>query len=508
MPHDHEPAISDLHDPLQQDMMVFLGDYNNIFDYPMSTPVVAQPNLWDHPLPMDLGVMAAPEQNHFQLPPSSTHRHSGSFDWNSETQLFQNVNTPPSNQENIQPTTMTGAPAPKLLMSDAVRGSNVDASMRIPSSLPSDDPFITGGDAVDPGLLCSRPQSAATDAGHGGAIRPGSAGVSALEADKAQGSKTRGPSGKKRTRKTTKGPERSSPCLPHKASKRPALGRSASDSRASRPRGRNLLPSLAPASNPAHGTGNAASAAASRLSGRTSPLRSQQRLSSLTRVPEKTPRFHPQASVELTVDAFGRAHAKTTLPRGGTLARSQSSQDMSRNRDWSMADADDSDDTDYEPIIIPSRQTSFTASFALRDPCEPVGSIFHSSGQDQAARSSSGSINGGESDAETVMAHERSGDNGDAASEIRKVMSYRRRGLLQQRDGRTQRFLSINPCNFPGGIISPTSLTDSSFGTDVCSVRCYCNNGSYDESEGCMVKWWVPARSRPCSFLPLFLGAG
>jgi hypothetical protein len=186
---------------------------------------------------------------------------------------------------------------------------------------------------------------------------------------------------------------------------------------------------------------------------------------------------------------------------GGSMGmmRSQSSQDLSTRRSWLSAEVDS--DSDDEPIVIPSRNTSFNASFALPDPRKPVGSIFHSSSRSISDRSNSNSPNEGESEAETVV-NEKAGKVGDAASELRRVVEDRQKRSLRQGSARSsQRSLNTNIRNLTGGIISPTSLTDSSYGSDSYNVRCICNNSKADEGDAFMVQWYV------FSLSPWFFGS-
>lgn len=427
----------------------------------------------------------------FQPPTPSSHRHTGSFDWNSEIQLFQDPTAPPSsNQENVQPSRQERILAPKPSTSGIVGTSAHDPSLSTSFAPMMDDPFamINTGDAVDPGLLFSRPQSASMDADLSNMVQSGSAEAAIVQSGKTQGDARR--SGSVRGGKnTTKGPDRAKASSPVKALGRPGLGRSVSENRGRKAVRRGSLPVLAPAARPASGPGLTASMSTGRLPGRISPLKTQQRLSSLASIPETSPQARQRTSVRFSIDAHGRATVETTLLGGSNapIARSQSSQDLSRHRSWSSPEEDS--DTDDEPIIIPSRNTSFNASFALPDPRKPVGSIFHSSRRSVSDRSNSNSANEAESEAETVV-NEKPGKVGDAASELRKVVEDRQKRSLRVGNSRSsQRSLNTNLRNFPGGIISPTSLTESSHGTDSHNVRCVCNNSKADESEGFMVQW-------------------
>jgi hypothetical protein len=167
-----------------------------------------------------------------------------------------------------------------------------------------------------------------------------------------------------------------------------------------------------------------------------------------------------------------------TDSRGPGISHSQSARvGLGRG---SQDSEDDSSETDDEPIIIPSRNASFNASFALPDPLKPVGSIFHSSRRSLSDKSTStieGISNGlhdEESEAETVMGEQKEG-GGDAASELRKVMESRQRRSLQ--NGRLH----------PGNSQSPTPQM-SAWPMEGRGVRCVCNRNRTDESEGYMMQ--------------------
>ncbi|EFY85675.1 hypothetical protein MAC_08266 [Metarhizium acridum CQMa 102] len=505
MQNDQSFGRSDFHDLSQQEMVALMSSATDIFGYPMSAPAATHSNFWDPTMSMnmDLDVTTA-GTNMFQPPTPSSHRQTGSFDWNSEIQLFQDPNAPPSsNQENVQPTREERPLAPKPTASDIVCTGAHEPSLLASFAPMLEDPFdmtsmISAGDAVDPGLLFSRPQSAPIAASFESTVQSGTA-EAAIQLRKTPfGEGCR--SGSVRDRKnTTKGPERATACSLVNSLGRPGLGRSISENNRGRKTvRRGSLPMLAPAARAAPDSGLRGSKSTGRLPGRISPLKTQQRLSSLASIPEMSPQARQHRSVRLSINAHGRATVETSLGRGGTaMIRSQSSQDLSTHRSWSSAE--DDSDTDDEPIIIPSRNNSFKASFALPDPREPVGSIF-SSRRSASDRSNSNSPNEGDSEAETVV-NEKPGKYGDAASELRKVVEDRQKHSLRLGSAiSSQRSLNTNIRIFPGGIISPTSLTESSYGPDSYNVRCVCNNSKADESDGFLVQWYVSSSPAGLTF--------
>ncbi|KAK3191010.1 hypothetical protein K4F52_002960 [Lecanicillium sp. MT-2017a] len=494
MQHDQSFHQPDFQDGSQtHDVSAMMMSHGDLFSYPMSAPAGGQPSFWDpqSSMTMDLDFNAG-TQSMFQSP-TQGHRQTGSFDWNNDIHLFQENNIPPpsSNQENIQPMLQQGHYA------TATSGPNTASGMAtatLPGAYPTsmgNQFMVNPGDLVDPGLLLGQPQDGnmGTDFGQMDASVPQSA-------PPKQSSK--GAGRKNGNRKNGKLPERTLASSPLKP--RPGLGRSMSDNRGKKTLIRsNTLPTLAPAARTmtqvAGGSAMESGRALGRSGGRVSPIKSQRRLSGLASIPETSPQSR-RASVRFTIDSRGRARAEPTMLMddasfGRGLPRSQSSRDLPSRFSSASVSEDESDGED--PIIIPSRNNSFSASFALPDPRKPVGSIFHPSRRSISDRSTSASATGdggqgndGESEAETVLNEQSHGKGGDAASELRKVVEGRQKrwsqGSLQP--GR----LVTNLGNFRGDTISPTSLAESGYGTDGQGIRCVCNRNDSDRNEF-MVMW-------------------
>lgn len=208
-----------------------------------------------------------------------------------------------------------------------------------------------------------------------------------------------------------------------------------------------------------------------------------------------------RTSVKFTIDSRGRARAETTavidddededaLP---TVIRSRKeARGRSRSKHRHSSEEDESS-TDDEPIIIPSRNTSF----ALPDARKPsfVQQSFSSqrSISEQGASSlgiyyneQSSTHNEAESDAETVMNWPESG-RGDAASELRKVVEDRQKMSLNT----SQRFVSGPP--YSSNTISPSTLTDGSLPTPSTDrgsqIRCVCKSTNR-RANAYMVQWY------------------
>lgn len=464
---DHAFCHSDLMDPAHHDMSGLMGHSGDLFGYPLSAPASASPNYWDPSMsmPMDLEFNAAV---HGVMQPSS-HRHTGSFDWNADITMFQDVSGPltSASQENAQPPRQDRAIAPKQSGPEAAAN---------PVSL--EDPFgiMNPGDSVDPGLLMGRPHTSAMDSAFG-SLAP----AHPRPVDGAA-SLGRPMAGELRRANSAQGPrsaalaDRASVGSPVKSSAaRPGLGRSCSENRGRRARGRGMMkPAPLPSSGLDASLGHGV--VGRRPAGRCTPPKTVPRVTSLASIPEASPQYRrPRTSVRFTIDSRGRARAETTVVGEGLV--SDERRRRSRSAAWDSSDDDES--TDDEPIIIPSRNSSFNASYALPDPCKPVGSIFHTSCRSLSDRSRS---NSAESEAETVI----NDKGGDALRELRKVVEDRQRRSRRMGGGRRPRgIVATNAVSFPGGIISPTSLTESSQGN---GVRCVCDDTSADEADGFMLQ--------------------
>ncbi|KAL6866950.1 hypothetical protein J3F83DRAFT_96201 [Trichoderma novae-zelandiae] len=498
------------------DMAAMMGGADDMFVYPMSAPP-STANFWDPAMGMDLDFSTAGAA--FFQP---SHRHTGSFDWNSDIQLFQDPVPPPpppsSNQENVQPNApnMQHQPVRRermLAPKPPVAGQSappVTGAAMYQASMDGSFGLVTPMEGVDPGLIYSRPPtSSSMNADFNPAMNATSANV--IAAAEANSSRTLAQPRRTNSLKEAKRgkmPDRTFTSSPVKAMGRPELNRSMSDNRGKKANGRGALPTLAPPARPASQAGNNAnataeagkSAARPSGSGRMSPLKSQRRLSSLASIPESAsqPQLHrPRTSVRFTIDAHGRARAETTLmvDEAGGITRSRSSRELSASR-RSWESSDDESSTDEEPIIIPSRANSFNASFALPDPRKPVGSIFHSGRRSISDRSRSASTpslltpNEGDSDPETIMTdHQERG--GDAASELRKVVEDRQKRSMQMENVRSQQRI-LGPSssgNFKASSISPPiSMADSSYRTDGHRVRCVCSRNEADGENSYMLQ--------------------
>ncbi|KAH7329355.1 hypothetical protein B0I35DRAFT_404595 [Stachybotrys elegans] len=490
----------------QHDLAALVGASEDMFSYPLSAPVTAPGSFWDGsaPMAMDLDFVAAAGPAMFQAGLPVTHNlpvtqaGAASFDWSGDLQFFPDpsMSQHVPNPGNMQPS--------KLL----VRKPDHNAPHGLGGSdpvhtfmTPTDDPFgmLSPSGAVNPGLLFSRPQTSPMEA----AFNPNMASLATgFPNDVAHASvamSSRGTNGKEPG--NVKPPNRQLASSPVKAAGRPGLGRSLSENRGKKAAGRTTYPPLVPAPRPLapapNGLPSEPSRPTTRPSGRNSPLKSQHRLSSLASIPESLPQAKPRAAVRFTIDSRGRARAETTAVPGQSgsereLSRSSSARDLSTRESWDQSD--DESSTDDEPIIIPSRNTSFNASFALPDPRKPVGSIFHSSRRsisDRSASSTDGpgaSINDGESEAETLM-NEHSDKNGDAASELRKVVEDRQKRSNQMSSTQSQRFAPVASQSMRGSFISPSGRTEPGMVAEGHSVRCVCNRNGSGEEDGYMVQW-------------------
>ncbi|KAK8049938.1 PHD-finger domain-containing protein, partial [Apiospora phragmitis] len=278
-----------------------------------------------------------------------------------------------------------------------------------------------------------------------------------------------------------------------KSGARPGLLRSFSENRGKKPASKTAaLPALAPAIRPVPQAEAGPESRSSRPNGRTSPLKNHHRLSSLCPI------------LKFTIDSRGRARAETTVIVDGddneeedmTPRAKRKQHNPARIGSNSWASSEDSDSsTDDEPIIIPSRNTSF----ALPDPKKPsTVHPFHSSQRSVSERSTSSlgiynnepalPQNDGESEAETVL-NEPEGRQGDAASELRKVLETRQKRASMKKGQRVSSSVSHSASSsFSRASLSEVSLPmpSSSRGR---TVRCLCKSTeSLPNSDGFMVQ--------------------
>ena len=481
---------------------LLIGSPGDLFSYPMSAPVTAPDSFWDPsslalPMDMDFGT-----ENIFQPGTPSGHRQSGSFDWNNEVQMFQDLpqQQPPvsSKPRKAQPAARKARTlAPKPPSSGQLSAAQASNSMT--QILGIDNPFGIMGSAggVDPDVLSSRPQTAAADSSFNAMNDAGSAEAALAGSGKGQLSSSVRRSTSVKDARNGKMPDRAFASSPVKPStNRPGLARSQSETRGRKSIARGAIvnqPSTFRPLPPARkGPGIDAGRNSARPSGRISPLKKQHRLS-LASIPESVSRPGSRASVKFYIGADGRAHAEATHAIGDTEPKSRGPRSHSSGDAQQWDEEYDSSSTDDEPIIIPSRNNSFNASFALPDPRRPVGSIFHTSRRSISDRSTgtltnseahNAVFNDVESEAETVM-NEGDQDGADAANELLRVKENRQQGPNVFSTTKSQRFYAISGGGFHGNSISPTR-TDSGNTTDESGVRCVCHR---NEITGFLVQW-------------------
>ncbi|KAH8673749.1 hypothetical protein BX600DRAFT_508985 [Xylariales sp. PMI_506] len=491
-------------------MQAFITTPTDMFSYPMSAPATApvftdtRP-FWDNDAGMsgmELDFSAgAPEL--FQ---TAGHRPMNSIDWARSNEMFQETGVmPPLPQQNQEgnPSGKRERPlAPKPPANNPTAVSQDTSMFGTSFGAPMDDPFgmMNQGGGVDPGLLFTRPPSSGIQT----ATFDHMAQAPLIQQPMPQveiptlPSKVSQRGGLRRVSSTkeissTKKMDRAPASSPTKSSARPGLSRSFSDNRGRRPAHRASLPALAPSARPSsqQAIGSRPGSQSSRTSGRISPLKNHHRLSSLSSIPESnTPRT--RTSVKFTIDPNGRARAETTMevvegqqrtptgPRG----RKTPKKDVSK---WSSSD-DDGSSTDDEPIVIPSRNTSFV----LPDPNKPTSTHPFRSARRSMSEQSNSSLgifyNDPDSEAETEVAHEAGSGRGDATSELRKVVEDRQKRISLST---SQRFVS-GLAHSGASTISPTALTDGSLPTPPSRgnlVRCVCNRAeSPRNSDGLMVQ--------------------
>ena len=231
------------------------------------------------------------------------------------------------------------------------------------------------------------------------------------------------------------------------------------------------------------------------IGGRKSPTEHKhRRLPSLSAIPESTPR-DKRTDVKFVIDSHGRARVEPVIVNGEHVncARNYHSQRPDR-----VSSDEGSSDTDDDPIIIPSRNTSF----ALPDPFEVKPSAsFHASQRSISERRSRSLISPsgergssrdyGDSDNETLVNQGPAKLLGDAASELRKVMETRH--LMRSIPGNEWKARTVS-ASLGDSLVSPTSTTNSNTSTPYSdgqtTVRCVCDSTRETDYEY-MVQWYV-----------------
>jgi hypothetical protein len=233
---------------------------------------------------------------------------------------------------------------------------------------------------------------------------------------------------------------------------------------------------------------------------------------SLNSIPESVP--GTRTAIEFTIDAKGRARTETRIiPEEPVTVRKKTPSIVSEK--WG-SDPDDSS-TDEEPIIVPSRNTSFTLPPRRND--KPRLANFDTSYQftdpgyrdfgDAVAPKRRFPSHEEESEAETVM--EDDDGAGNAANALRKVLESRKQAATGQPVSQANLYSSnqfrrgaapqIMPTygqqyynSSPPTNLSPTTVSDPDLATPTTdressmseSTRCICHSRDGDTF---MIQW-------------------
>ncbi|TVY43362.1 hypothetical protein LSUB1_G002506 [Lachnellula subtilissima] len=489
--------------PTQQSNVMPFPSTSAEFFYPMSAPATAPvytntKPFWEGDTSMGGMDMDFAADDGGMFNTSSSHKVSTSFDWGRSNQIFQETVNMPSSQrlppQKVISTASTGkrqrALAPKISVPEQQQQQQPLTSLppfEFSTSHASEDPFsaVTLDGAVDPGLLFSRHNSVSMPSEFEDVslppTRPGTSHVP-LEPYSHQlreASRDREELLMSRTSRDMRQSdryERGTMSSPVKGSARPGLQRSVSDTR-----GKRVQDRVRP------------------RTGRSSPVK-QQRPPSLSSIPE-LPAPRARMEVKFTIDAKGRARTETVTiqeePRTTPGGPSTKSEEFYSSLDSS---------SDDEPILIPSRNTSFTAPPPSKGPKlarfetsnRGLNARRHSSsGYSQSESSSQQSLHHDESEAETVMDDDEG--LGDATRELRKVMEDRKKiQMTKVRNPQHHRYSSNHPrrssqyASFGSSTnLSPTTITDpdgTTPGSRSGATRCVCNK---PDSDGFMIQWYV-----------------
>lgn len=395
------------------------GSPEDVFGYPMG-PATAPPITGPRPfwgmdmdttgMGIDVDISAAGAEI-FQTSQAqgTSHQTVNSLDWGSANQVFQQTNVAGQQQQQQQPqvqavqqnqSTRRERPlAPKTVNTSSPKFSQASPSQNYSFGsfqMSMDDPFNTSPGGVDPGLLFSQ-QSSLSIPLEPSPQRPSSSAPlvnsgpdessAPMPTSDIRRSKSTGAQGQRTV--LARPPPAISPTKSSAA--KPGLSRSFSESARPGKRtvgsGRPILPALAPAPVAVHQPSLPPTASQSnvltqsrgvRSGGRRSPVKSSHhhRLSSLTSIPENASRAQARqrsaklASVKFVIDEDGRARTETVVDDDDDddlePVFPSSNQPSSQRNSWTgfpvKPDVDEdecSSSSDDEPIIIPSRNTSF-----------------------------------------------------------------------------------------------------------------------------------------------------
>ncbi|KFA79584.1 hypothetical protein S40288_01072 [Stachybotrys chartarum IBT 40288] len=502
MQDDQDGIHPDFTGSLQQDMASFVGTMEDMktFGFPFSAPVTAPPNPWDSSYAFDfdlsldnvvnnpafLGGAVAPPQGAPMFP-----NWTGSFHSIPNTPVqpsLSRTNRGSQEAHNQVPSSQPGL-SQEANLSPNTFATSIATSFAFPESQ------LSPHEAVNPGLLFHQPQPSALGTTVDQLGSSSAAELASMESRMASMMEANSRPSTAREPKNSTVPNRASASSPIRSSARPGLGRSLSENRGRKASTRNPLPTLAPAPSRQGSGGNASDADGARpivrQSGRASPLKSQHRLSALASIPESSPQPKARTSIRFTIDERGRARVESTnRGAGGALDRdhdgNRSSQDLARRDSWDLSESESTDD---EPIVIPSRSTSFNASFALPDPRKPVGSIFHTSRRSISDRSTStveghgARHNDADSEAETV-ANDRP-NNADAYSEVQKLVKDRQKRPAHPSNTQPQHFSFRSSRDGMHGV---SISSNSGLAIDDHPIRCVCQRNGADEEDGFMIQ--------------------
>ncbi|KAH8663511.1 hypothetical protein BGZ60DRAFT_529778 [Tricladium varicosporioides] len=476
--------------PTHHNLTAFPSTSADFFSYPTSAPATAPvftntKPFWDPDTSMG-GMSLDFNTDDAGMFNTGGHRANNSFDWGKNNQMFQETVNVPSSQPEQKINSKRQRPlAPKLSMPELNPATSLPA-YDFSNAIASDDPFsaVTSDGSVDPGLLFSRKNSVTLSSGFEEAplppTRPATSHTPLEPYQHQLREASRDREELRRSRSFRDGSkahryEGGTVSSPVKGSVRPGMHRSFSDSR-----GRRIQDRIRP------------------RTGRISPVK-QQRPPSLSSIPE-LPRSRSRTEVRFTIDSKGRARTETVIiEEGPSPSRKGHS---SFTQDWDSSSNDSS--TDEEPIIVPSRNTSFSLPAPQKGPKlarfdtstrRPDVRAHSMSGYSQSESSSqhSSRLDSVESEAETVMDEEDG--SGDATLELRKLMEARKKSqILKSRAPRHHRYSSNNPrgssqyANYASSTLSPTTVTDPDGATPSSSrsgtTRCVCNK---PESGGFMI---------------------
>ena len=503
---------------IQDDLMFSFSHVSDVFDHPMSAPVHAPNTFWD-PSTFDnisfnldsIGSTAFNDQLASQL------SQQGLVDFDDTSSVTPGLNAVlrSPGQENAQPPRRypTLAPKPHVSAEPIIDGSGPTAFTALPNDVLG-NPFanLLPHNAVDPGLLYTSPQAHTLNTSFNMMSEEEIPPMISVATDR----RVEMPSNwQKQAQPALKGKQNkhASKSSPPKNSVCQSAPRNQSEG--SQPTqhilqgGNSLKTPVIPGRRPSQKPNGPVIEInkSIRRQGRASPTKLMAPDSGLipNAVLPSSYTISSSSRPALLIDPRGFAHVGPDIGAQKKPVSRQGSQTSRKTQDASSSDDSSADDND--PILIPSRNASFSLDslvypsgkrekiHALPDSRKPTGSIFQEDRRwmldISADRPNTRDSIVGDSDAETVTADDHQRGHGDAVTELQLLKAAREersRGRAERNRLRIETNRRRRSMQGGSGVPWTTTTGSARPGPDPM-LRCLCDNNGIRREDGFMVQW-------------------